>query len=69
MPLLLIPLNWALGSVGLGLTLTGGAAGVAGAAAISAWSVTTSSGIILVGAATALKAFAIGGLAAVMALF
>ena len=63
MPLLLVPLSWALSSVGLSLTYTGAAAG---AAAVSSWAVTTGSGIFLVGAGTALKAFAVGGIAAVL---
>lgn len=66
MPLLLVPLSWALSSVGLSLSFTGAATGMA---AISSWAVTTSSGVILVGAGTAMKALAIGGIAAVMKLF
>ena len=66
MPILLYPLSWALGSMGLSLTFTGAASGMA---AISAWAVTTSSGVILIGAGTALKAFAIGGLGALATLF
>lgn len=65
MPLVLVPLAWALGKVGLGLTFTGAAAG---AAYVSSWAVTTSSGIMLIGAGTALKAFAVGGIAAVIKL-
>ena len=68
MPFLLIPLSWALGKMGLALTFTGGASAMLGKGAIAAWAVTTAKGTILVSAAAAYKAFAIGGLTALGAL-
>lgn len=65
MPFLLLPLSWALNAVGLNLTFTGAAAGMG---AISSWAVSTSSGVLLVSATTAMKAFAAGGIGAVLAL-
>ena len=66
MPILLYPLAWALGKIGLSLTLTGGSGALLGAGAAAAWSVTTSSGVILMSAVTAAKLFAAGGITAVV---
>ena len=65
MPILLWPLSYALSAVGLKLTFTGAAAGMAAA---SSWAVSTSGGLILMGATTAMKAFAVGGIAAIFKL-
>ena len=64
MPILLYPLGWALGKLGLGLTLTGGSGAVLGSGAVAAWSVTTAKGVILMSATTAYKVFTWGGLTA-----